>query len=441
METLIRNQQITADDAINWSKRAETTGLRDSGTQMINEFGAWRRSSYEIVRRAARDLLGQAEDAKERFLLEVYPLVLSLPDAPATQSPDRYAFLLRWQQSLLSVLHRRSDRTFATKRDLDVFRCAVELLPDELIWSRLQLPTPVQPQVADGDDARQIDYDQLEQALIQSRSPIGAVAGRLACIERRFHANSHQAEVLRPLLVEARTFFHDCEQKPLPIDPAIARERQRFLDYADRLCQSIESAIERAPAQPVTPTAPAIPPAHLPQSQPLTTAPTASDPEPLPTTRPSASTTPSSPTEWTNGAVHFRRLPPFNVRLLNGQTTTLNDRQEFLEHLLHWRYLNVLSCGEKLDLHWNQAVLALMRQPGELEEIFFDETGPITTCVWDGLFIWVGTRNQGLWVLDAQGKIIRKITAEQGLPPADQALLLHPPVPRPSRGRRLPRRR
>ena len=44
---------------------------------------------------------------------------------------------------------------------------------------------------------------------------------------------------------------------------------------------------------------------------------------------------------------------------------------------------------------------------------------------WDGRQVWVASRLQGIFVLSLDGKIVAKIGADQGLPPADRAMLLH----------------
>jgi len=48
----------------------------------------------------------------------------------------------------------------------------------------------------------------------------------------------------------------------------------------------------------------------------------------------------------------------------------------------------------------------------------------IDDVVWDGKVVWVATMKAGLWVFDAAGKLLRKITAADGLPPADKGMLL-----------------
>jgi hypothetical protein len=44
----------------------------------------------------------------------------------------------------------------------------------------------------------------------------------------------------------------------------------------------------------------------------------------------------------------------------------------------------------------------------------------------DGRDLWVVTKREGVWIVSTSGEILRTINADQGLPPYDQAEVLHP---------------
>ncbi len=66
-----------------------------------------------------------------------------------------------------------------------------------------------------------------------------------------------------------------------------------------------------------------------------------------------------------------------------------------------------------------------MHEPGVLEERFVDREPVFDDVRWDGRHVWIATRNQGVWVLDTSGKVVERVTEENGLPPADRGILLH----------------
>jgi len=93
---------------------------------------------------------------------------------------------------------------------------------------------------------------------------------------------------------------------------------------------------------------------------------------------------------------------------------------------------NAIKCGDSLDVMWSGGVVLFMKEKGLLEEVivggsrskyFFDD------ITWDGQNVWVGTRSEGILLLDTSGKIVAKIGSESGLPPADKRLRLCPIEP------------
>ena len=120
----------------------------------------------------------------------------------------------------------------------------------------------------------------------------------------------------------------------------------------------------------------------------------------------------------------------------------------------------LLSAGPALDVVWSSRHILFWQQPDLLQEVFNattaanadsqpDATGGkrtiidpprvhITDVKWDGKRVWVAYTliaerqvggpdlSSALAIIDADGKTIQRIGTNDGLPPADQALLIHP---------------
>ena len=84
----------------------------------------------------------------------------------------------------------------------------------------------------------------------------------------------------------------------------------------------------------------------------------------------------------------------------------------------------LLACGENCDVLWQEKAVAIIGKQGAAREIRPLET-LFFKVYWDGRNIWIATRHEGIWVLSTEGRILTKIGAGQGLPPADRGLLLH----------------
>ncbi len=67
-----------------------------------------------------------------------------------------------------------------------------------------------------------------------------------------------------------------------------------------------------------------------------------------------------------------------------------------------------------------------MRTKGLAEEILARPDAVFLDVLWDGRDFWVVTKLAGVWIVSTSGEILRTIGADQGLPPYDQAEVLHP---------------
>jgi len=87
-----------------------------------------------------------------------------------------------------------------------------------------------------------------------------------------------------------------------------------------------------------------------------------------------------------------------------------------------------LRCGD-VDVFWNNGAILVMREKGILEEIAVDEKVLFQDLRWDKECLWVGTRNDGIRVIDLTGRIVARIGARDGLPDADRGMKICPVAP------------
>jgi hypothetical protein len=85
-----------------------------------------------------------------------------------------------------------------------------------------------------------------------------------------------------------------------------------------------------------------------------------------------------------------------------------------------------ISCGPGLDVGWDHDSIRWMPQPGQWHIPFHDKAWQIDDVRWDGRHLWIANRKEGVWVVAPTGKVVARITQDQGLPPADRGLLLQP---------------
>ncbi|MHC4176977.1 MAG: hypothetical protein ACYSWU_05700, partial [Planctomycetota bacterium] len=91
--------------------------------------------------------------------------------------------------------------------------------------------------------------------------------------------------------------------------------------------------------------------------------------------------------------------------------------------------LGLTPCGDALDVAWSEHAVLLMHTPGLLTEVLADPDEQFVGAKWDGRSIWVAGLCGGIVVLDRAGDVIGRVGRQQGLPPHDKKLLLHPIEP------------
>ncbi|MCI0682522.1 MAG: hypothetical protein L0Y71_10480 [Gemmataceae bacterium] len=132
-------------------------------------------------------------------------------------------------------------------------------------------------------------------------------------------------------------------------------------------------------------------------------------------------------TERSTGALAFHPID-VKVKTLDGKIVPFKGRSWRNYH--GWGSLVYMTpCEDGLDVFWNNGAVAFMKEKGVLEEIVVDAKPIFDDVKWDGLRVWIATRNDGLWVVDRSGTIVARIGAKEGLPPRERGVMLLPLAP------------
>lgn len=128
---------------------------------------------------------------------------------------------------------------------------------------------------------------------------------------------------------------------------------------------------------------------------------------------------------------------PLTIKTLDGQSRAvegdwlqLHERWGPAYHwpkaVTHYPIVNWRACTPTLDVLWSDWAVLVMRTKGLAEEILARPDAVFLDVLWDGRDFWVVTKLAGVWIVSTSGEILRTIGADQGLPPYDQAEVLHP---------------
>ena len=129
---------------------------------------------------------------------------------------------------------------------------------------------------------------------------------------------------------------------------------------------------------------------------------------------------------------------PLTVKTLDGQSRPVEDDDWVQLHerwgptdhwsktVGHYPIVNWRACTPTLDVLWSDWAILVMRTKGLAEEILSRSDAVFLDVLWDGRDFWVVTKHAGVWIVSTSGEILRTINADQGLPPYDQAEVLHP---------------
>jgi len=132
---------------------------------------------------------------------------------------------------------------------------------------------------------------------------------------------------------------------------------------------------------------------------------------------------PATPPAVDTGAVRFEEIKITSVK----SSLTPDDA-------LSNGFRTVTACGENGDLVQLNSSFFMHTRPGELEEIVLgkyqrNEFDPKFQTMWDGRSIWAVTFSHGIFIIDPHKGLLKEITAQQGLPPYINGILLVPIAP------------
>jgi len=128
---------------------------------------------------------------------------------------------------------------------------------------------------------------------------------------------------------------------------------------------------------------------------------------------------------------------PLTIKTLDGQSRPVEDdwvqlherwgpAYHWSKMVTHYPIVNWRACTPTLDVLWSDWAVLVMRTKGLAEEILSQPDAVFLDVLWDGRDFWVVTKLAGVWIVSTSGEILRTINADQGLPPYDQAEVLHP---------------
>jgi hypothetical protein len=374
LENLIRNRQVTLEEA---SRLADAT-----------MYGAC------SMRRYGNRELPAAERAKKRFAREVSPAALDLPRA------GKFPWVNPWIEMLGRHLLIRFDLVPMDEEDYSlIYELMENIIPDdgtifhvfeakaEYLVSRGEKPSP-------GKFCYREDYVDFAARLKQSRRIVNALLGRYADLYLRWNDR-----------VEAKAPTDDLfpEAERLVADIRAAKPKGAAWHWFESRASDLRYHIRPTVRPP--------------------TVPSATQAAPRPT---GSNLAPSSP-QPSEVALAFKEIP-VQVRKLSGETVPWEGKR------WEWRggYGSIdhfLACGDCFDVMWWRSRVLLLREKGMAEEVLADPNVWFDDVQWDGRNLWVGTRLEGIWVLSPDGKVISKVGAEHGLPPADQRIKMHPIEP------------
>ncbi|MHC4477440.1 MAG: hypothetical protein ACYTEL_17470 [Planctomycetota bacterium] len=125
------------------------------------------------------------------------------------------------------------------------------------------------------------------------------------------------------------------------------------------------------------------------------------------------------------GRLVFKRLQ-MKCKSLSGETAGWG----YSELLPYFdEHGGVVRCGDSVDVIWSYQGVGFVKEKGLMEEVLGSRERPepyYDDVVWDGAYVWVGTRNRGILLLDTSAKTLQTIGSETGLPPADKRIRLWP---------------
>jgi len=373
-EYLIRHQQLS---------RSAANGVLEKLRQFSARLNWLAQEGEKPVRERPAGLahLAEAEKARQRFLLAVIPPVMRKIDAGKAAQSAEDSVLITLRGTLCDLACQNLARGRLNLSTLAFIRQAAELMPDDFL--PLSLPNLYYRKEVFAPEVTEDAYLKfLESARESPHRLVRADAAGIP-LYRRFRqaeAAGNRAELLA-VQAEAQTLADALTAIPNSYSVVFSRA-----DATLYFRQDLKKAI-----------------AKLEQG-----------------------TAPAATTQDT-GALRFDKyalqqpIPPM-PNVITPPT----------EPFTWFQGMHVIPCG-KFDIVWRDIRgLYFHRTAGLLEPAALPETqGPVcfNDVVWDGRYAWISTDSRGLWVVNADGKLIKQIAQPDGLPPGERTVRLYPAAP------------
>lgn len=409
LEHLIRNEQLDALQAIDWTQKYGTEQLL--GMAPVDPPPGLQRAYHD----ARREYLASVESAKERFLLEVFPRVLRFSSSPPGEAV-RYArdrvglaggsaatiIAHRWQDICVELMLRRSDRAIPNAEDFDFIlwmmttripdglRPATEMihfLDDQGVRFRMQTPrSPSSNRSEWREFLAKLDKSKHEMARLQAeyaRIAASARAARSGADEARQRFAKQVREFQREYTETLTRFQH----------PGKATDGWLYA-MSNTWLKSVTPAVT-VDATPRRPSKPASPKMQ------------------------------SSPT----GRLKFQEVDVLLVHEDGRRIAMGNFRRSVQSPTDRTMSVGgirtlggIVQCGADLDAMWGPWTLYLMIEPGVAKTAIQRDVRTFRDVIWDGRWIWAATEQGEIWRISRDGRVQLRLSSEHGLLPSDHGL-------------------
>jgi hypothetical protein len=365
---------------------------------------------------ACNELMREAEQERKEMLSSIALKLFELPDDPKENDrmvrPDARAGL---QNALLSEAAQRIDQDFPTASDLDfLYQLWTTRIPD-----RLGLPRAVasirgdlfsasdqfvkskrgpKPSSSERNSVSRDEWSAFIDRLARSDHETARVVGLAERVIWRWYLVDQKTP--RDKLAELPALVAEATRALEKYPHASSRGRRTLYDsgdYFDRL-EELRWQVERLKDAPD----PFAPRRRLTVSEKKE--------------RPHSSSTGHDPWRATrSGRVSLNKLP-FQLPV---ESIIVGE---------HNRDAQWINWGNRFDVVWTPREIWWMTQRGQFKKLELEGAtkGTFDDVQSHGQVLWVAARSGGIWVIDQQGQLIRRVTGTDNLPPADQGIKVYP---------------
>jgi hypothetical protein len=394
LEYLIRNRLIDASQAI-----AAFWGP--------TPFRSW--PSYFDSSGSPRSCLSLQEqfqpmtESEEKFIFEVYPLVLGLPEGSGREPKEFAAIFLGWSPLPGNRVHEvwldglvrwfikeRAAQHVPTRHDLDfLFRILTELVPERcgppdglarfLVNNRSALLNQFAKNFP--ESVTEDEWLAFFGRLAASKNRIANLCGRYGQLHLKWHSIFSQRDFgksAESLLAEIDAWREDYKAAMKSV-PTHKFESPRGLFTQLAMVRSeLVSKLNR----------------------------------------PKTAAVPRASQASTHGSVSTKgaEVPSAAARLKFEDVEAPGVKETGFDGLI--------ACGDVGDVGWQSNHVVLFTKKGAPRE-YSGLTASVSQVYWDGRQIWIATKSGEISVLSFDGKLLAKIGPDQGLPPASIRLVLH----------------